>query len=587
MSVIIPIDLGTVPNDGTGDPLRVGGQSINTNFANLNADKLESGGYPGTGQDLFTLLNGKVSKTGDTMTGDLIMQGVNIKSPLATLTLGGQSILYADITVNDAEYLLAVGKTLNVTGSTKNTALFGLSNTLGNTQIVQNCIIGGELNTIDGTVDDSIISGEGNTHNALASFTIGEENTNKGRFNTIAGLRNEISFSGDGNTISGNDNTLQSGNNNAVFGNLNSLGFSSSNNIIAGQGNQTFTPSSNNIIGGIDNQSILGRALVTGQDNTANAFNVIIGGNENSVTASNSFAIGNNNVASGTGNNIIFGSQNQINGENILAGGQNNQSLSSHANVTMIGESLQNQKDNEHIFGFFNAPTTDGIFTIGYGTNIDRKNAFVVTELGNLRTPKLLLTEANNDSDANALGVGIGEQYLSYGKRVVVRKGLGTVNKNVIGNMLSYSGSFINFGSASGSVFPTDGDACQFGVAPSALADHVGNLAISYDAYISKVSCKWSSSDDFVTDVGTAVVSFKFYKCDINDDVSLPASWSLIHTLTTTWDNTSGSSPGFIEDVLPSNVAIDANTLIAFVAETTVNFAQNEEVEVTLILENR
>ena len=159
MAVIIPIDLGTLPNDGTGDPLRVGGQSININFANLNTDKLESGGYTGTGQDLFTLANNKVSKTGDTMTGDLVMQNKNIKSPLATLTLGGQNILYADIAVNDAEYLLAVGKTLNVIGQTKNSAMFGLSNTLGNTQIVQNVIVGGELNVIDGLVDDSIVSG--------------------------------------------------------------------------------------------------------------------------------------------------------------------------------------------------------------------------------------------------------------------------------------------------------------------------------------------------------------------------------------------------------------------------------------------
>ena len=51
MSSIITIDLGT-PNAGNGDPLRDGGASINLNFANLNTDKLERGGYAGTAQDL-------------------------------------------------------------------------------------------------------------------------------------------------------------------------------------------------------------------------------------------------------------------------------------------------------------------------------------------------------------------------------------------------------------------------------------------------------------------------------------------------------------------------------------------------------
>lgn len=585
MSVIIPIDLGTVPNDGTGDPLRVGGQSINTNFANLNADKLESGGYGGTGQDLFTLLNNKVSKTGDTMTGDLIMQGVNIKSPTATLTLGSQNILYADITVNNAENLLAVGKTLNVTGQTKNTALFGLSNTLGNTQIIQNCIVGGELNTIDGTVDDSIISGEGNTHTALASFTIGEDNTNIGRFNVVSGLNNLIN--GDSNIISGNENNAIACNNNLIVGSSNGLGFLCNGNIIGGKDNQTFTPSSNNIMGGTNNQSILGSSFVIGEDNTANAKNLIIGGNNNNSTGDNSIVGGNNNSVSGT-DNFVIGSYNLLVGENSIVSGLNNESLAFVGYVTMFGKGLQSQKDNEHIFGTYNAPTTDGLFTIGYGTNISRKNSFVATDLGHISLPAIE-NEYKNDADAFTNGGYVEQEvYSTYGGKLQIsQKRTITTNNNVVGNMLSYSGSFINFGSDSGSVFPTDGDACQFGTTPASLGDHVGNLAISYDAYISKVSCKWSSADDFVTDVGTAVVSFKFYKCDINDDVSLPASWTLIHTLTTTWDNTSGSSPGFVEDVLPSNVIVDANTLIAFVAETTVNFAQNEEVEVTLILENR
>ena len=51
MSTIIVIDVD-IPNSGAGDPLRVGGVAINSNFANLNIDKLEKGAFAGTATDL-------------------------------------------------------------------------------------------------------------------------------------------------------------------------------------------------------------------------------------------------------------------------------------------------------------------------------------------------------------------------------------------------------------------------------------------------------------------------------------------------------------------------------------------------------
>ena len=69
MSTIIPVDLGSVPNDGTGDPLRTGGGKLNTSLANLNVDKLEQAGYAGNATDLETLANSKVAS---------ITEGTNI-----------------------------------------------------------------------------------------------------------------------------------------------------------------------------------------------------------------------------------------------------------------------------------------------------------------------------------------------------------------------------------------------------------------------------------------------------------------------------------------------------------------------------
>jgi len=52
MAQINIIDLGTIPNDGTGDVLRFGGQIINDNFAELNLKKLEAGTFVGSASDL-------------------------------------------------------------------------------------------------------------------------------------------------------------------------------------------------------------------------------------------------------------------------------------------------------------------------------------------------------------------------------------------------------------------------------------------------------------------------------------------------------------------------------------------------------
>ena len=473
MSVIIPIDLGTVPNDGNGDPLRTGGNYINTNFANLNADKLENGGYAGTGQDLFNLLSAKVNKSGDTMTGALVMNNTNIFSDLSIVTSGRRNILFGDVVANDLNNVLSGGQSLSMTGIVRNSAIFGLSNKLLNAQPINSIIVTGQLNEINGTVDGSIIGGINNVHKALGSFTIGNQNTNNGNYNILGGEKNTA------------NNTTEN-------------------------------------------------SLIVGEDNT----------------------------------------------------------ISSFSNVLMSGTGLQDNISSGSVFGKFNIFDANDLFQVGNGiSNSLRNTAFSVTTLGRLKSIPLINTPFyKNDFDAFNFGnIKSFEIYrTAYNNTLKVLEDPATqTNNNVVGNMLSYSGSFVNFGSNSGTIFPTDGDPCQFGTVPSALSDHVGNLVISYNAFISKVSCKWSSSDDFVNDVGTATLSFAFYTCNINDDVTLPASWTLLYTLTTTWDATSGSSPGFLEDVLPFNKSVNANTILAFSAMTSTNFVQNEEVEVTLILENK
>lgn len=52
MVTITPVNVGTAPNDGTGDPLRTAYQKINTNESNLNAGKLEAPVSLGNIQDI-------------------------------------------------------------------------------------------------------------------------------------------------------------------------------------------------------------------------------------------------------------------------------------------------------------------------------------------------------------------------------------------------------------------------------------------------------------------------------------------------------------------------------------------------------
>ena len=63
MAIITVIDVSTA-NSGLGDPLRDGGVIINTNFANLNTDKLETGGYAGNAQNLADLIAVRTAQGG-------------------------------------------------------------------------------------------------------------------------------------------------------------------------------------------------------------------------------------------------------------------------------------------------------------------------------------------------------------------------------------------------------------------------------------------------------------------------------------------------------------------------------------------
>ncbi len=101
MAQITAIDLGTIPNDGTGDVLRFGGQIINDNFAELNVKKLEAGTFIGTATDL----DGRIANiesdyatlsTAQTFTGVKTFNSLPVSSVVPTLAFQFTNKDYVD-----------------------------------------------------------------------------------------------------------------------------------------------------------------------------------------------------------------------------------------------------------------------------------------------------------------------------------------------------------------------------------------------------------------------------------------------------------------------------------------------------------
>ena len=105
MSTIKTINLGTA-NTGDGDPLRSGGSDINDNFQALNVEKLETGGYAGTAQDLEDAI-GNIDTTGF-VTINTFQEITSRKSFLGGLTSPDIKI-GNDLNIEFANITLAVG----------------------------------------------------------------------------------------------------------------------------------------------------------------------------------------------------------------------------------------------------------------------------------------------------------------------------------------------------------------------------------------------------------------------------------------------------------------------------------------------
>jgi hypothetical protein len=114
MATIIPINVGSAPNDGTGDPLRTAMQTCNTNFANLNAEI-----YP---HNPVRLIGTSTANTYPTVAGLIIVGSIFV--PVNTLSASGSFEFECQIhnqiaTVTPTSIKAWVNSTLNLSGATQ------------------------------------------------------------------------------------------------------------------------------------------------------------------------------------------------------------------------------------------------------------------------------------------------------------------------------------------------------------------------------------------------------------------------------------------------------------------------------------
>jgi hypothetical protein len=150
------------------------------------------------------------------------------------------------------------------------------------------------------------------------------------------------------------------------------------------------------------------------------------------------------------------------------------------------------------------------------------------------------------------------------------------------GAVVMANGTYVNFGASGGGADILGGSSVDWGVEQNSSSDHFPFLVVPFKAKIKAIGIQWGSTIDYQTARGSSTVTFKVSGADFGTDVTDVNNWSVIGTLTTELDGTSGASPGFLEEV---DFQFDSN-LIQVTAVATSGFSNTgEEVEITVLIE--
>jgi len=150
-------------------------------------------------------------------------------------------------------------------------------------------------------------------------------------------------------------------------------------------------------------------------------------------------------------------------------------------------------------------------------------------------------------------------------------------------NTISANGTFENFGASGGGADILGGSSVDFGVPQNTAADQFPFYIIptAGGGTIKAIGIQWGSNVDYQTARGSSTVTFNVSAAKLGTDVTDVNSWLLVGTLTTVLDGTSGSYPGFLEQV---DFPLDRE-LIQVTAVASSGFANTgEEMEISILI---
>ena len=368
---------------------------------------------------------------------------------------------------------------------------------------------------------------------------------------------------------------------------------------------------------GIRNEIINGTgSAILGVDNSADFTNStdtsrshIIGFQNNMENCYSSFIVGGQNEIQTNNNGFALGFSHILKGQDsMFAFGENNTGPSgvNDRNSFMIGGQLTGS-DKTMNLGFRNDVAAypannrnvglgDVTFTVSTGLNTNvNSNALLITEGGINggnpsvpQVPRIILPtvpsfEASDDAAADARGIPKGGLYHDNG---VVRVNRGTGSTSGSAPLVSFNGTFVNFGASGGGADILGGSSVDWGVEQNTASDHFPFLIVPGPFKIIGVGCQWGSNLDYQVANGSSTVSFTISFAPLGSVMTDPASWTSIGTITTQWDGTSGASPGFYETVnLPASGNLQG-LVVQITAVASSGFANTgEEVEANLLFE--
>ncbi len=316
-----------------------------------------------------------VAKAGDTMTGDLVMDGAGIVTN-SYISGNGGSLDIMDSTeifmhsANNSSFLFLDSGGVIQLDAESDMQIFISGNTMISINATTTEISNNLLPNTSGTRNIGSVANPFNTIYALNIVSSGDE----AQFVQKTGDTMTGDLHMDTASITSDSSTVQTGKNSIAYGTLNFV--SGLNSIVIGDQNTLASDGDFTIIVGAENTVADFSNAVFGFGHGVNGQINIVAGNGHIVGGDLHIVAGDVHVVSGTAN-AVFGIGNETFGGNSLAIGSDNTALSNSMNAFVGGNFSKVRKANDFAFGkkMETSGTTGGSFALGDNQNVVTVNA--------------------------------------------------------------------------------------------------------------------------------------------------------------------------------------------------------------------